>query len=382
MISRRTLRMKNVKYVMRKSMILMVVACVAFSDLSVMAAPLQVLTLGTTDTIAVTVTQPCSIWSSPEPFEKNRIGYLNAGDVIAVYPMVISSGLGDGNTFYRTAEGAYVLCGCVSLGAGIYPYVTYGLVQANKGVMWMQENGAYAVDCWMYGPDRVHYVDKNGYVQLGMTEIAGKTYYLYPEGTYARGWTQINNSMYFFFFDGSMAKDTVIDGISLGRDGKAAVAVNEFVEPRNELRERVDAILLSIITPGMTEEEKISACYWYMVNSFSYRRTYETPAGDWTGVFALDILSTGKGNCFRYASAFAYLMYELGYETKVITGVIGARRGGTTPHGWTEVKIGDVWYVFDTELQYANRDRDYYWKTYATYPSRSLEKQLEWSIHF
>ncbi len=374
--------MKNVKNLMRKIMIIIVVICMALSDTSVMAAPIQTLTAGTTDAVVVTVTQPCSIWSSPETFEKNRIGYLNEGDAITVYPTVVSGGLGDGNTFYRTAEGAYVLCGCVSLGAGIYPFVTYGLVQTDKGVMWMQENGAYAVSCWMYGPDRIHYVDENGYVQLGMTEIDGKNYYLYPEGTFARGWTQIDNDLYFFFFDGSMATDTVVDGLYLGSDGKAAVEGDEIVVPKNELREQVDSILLSIITPGMTEEEKISACYWYMVNNYSYRRTYETPQGDWTGSFALEILTTGKGNCYRYASAFAYLLHELGYETKVITGRIGARNGGMTPHGWTEVKIGDVWYVFDTELQYANRNRDYYWKTYETYPSSTLEKQQEWPVHF
>lgn len=374
--------MKNVKNSLRKSMIIMLAVCMALSDISFMAMPIEAFAAETADTVAVTATQPCSIWNAPATMEKNRIGYLNEGDAIAVYPTVVASGLGDGNTFYRTVDGAYVLCGCVSLGAGIYPYVTYGLVQTDKGVMWMQENGAYAVSRWMYGPDRIHYVDEDGYVQLGMTEIDGKNYYLYPEGTYARGWTQIGSDLYFFFFDGSMAVDTVIDGLTLGNDGKAVINVGEIVVPKNVLREQTDSILLSIITPGMTEEEKISACYWYVVNSYSYQRTYETPQGDWTGAFALEIFTTGQGNCYRYASAFAYLLYELGYDIKVITGRVGARNGGTTPHGWTEVKIGDVWYVFDTELQYANRGKDYYWKTYETYPSSSLEKQQEWSVHF
>lgn len=374
--------MKNGKNLMRKLMIIMTVICVALADVPVMAASVQPILAEPTDTVTVSVVTPCSLWSSPETLEKNRISNLNVGDEIAVYQTVIPGGLGDGNTFYMTAEGAYVLCGCVSLGAGIYPYVTYGLVQADKGFMWMQENGAYGVSCWMYSPDRIHYVDENGYIQLGMTEIDGKYYYLYPEGTFARGWTKIGNDLYFFTFNGEMVTNTVVDGLTLGSDGKAVIEGNEIVIPKNELREQVDAVLLSIIKPGMTEEEKISACYWYMVNNYSYRRTYETPQGDWTGTFALEILTSGQGNCFRYASAFAYLMNELGYETKVITGVIGARRGGVTPHGWTEVKIGDQWYVFDTELQYANRNKNYYWRTYATYPSTTLQKQQEWPVHF
>lgn len=187
---------------------------------------------------------------------------------------------------------------------------------------------------------------------------------------------------YFFQFDRTLAVNMAVDGFSLESDGKALSDVGEIVPQRNELREKVDSILLSIITPEMTEEEKIAACYWYMANNFTYKRTYETPQGDWTGEYALEILTTGMGNCYRFASAFAYLLNELGYETKVITGEIGARQGGTTPHSWTEVKIENEWYVFDTELQYANRDKDYYWKTYETYPTKTLVKLQEWPVSF
>ena len=64
-----------------------------------------------------------------------------------------------------------------------------------------------------------------------------------------------------------------------------------------------------------------------------------------------------------------------------ITGQVKARRGGTTPHGWTEVKMGDTWYIFDTELQDA-LGGNYYKKTYANYPTKPLIKEAEWEVYF
>lgn len=258
---------------------------------------------------------------------------------------------------------------------------SYGFVQTDNGVKWMQEDGTWAANCWLYVGDKTYHVNENGYIQFGFANINGKTYYLYPEGIIAKSWTHINGNWYYFNFDGSMTVNTIVDGIYLGNDGKI-VSKEKTPPQKTELRQTVDAILASIIKPEMTEDEMLSACYWYMVNNHTYKRTYETPSGDWTGAFAQEIFTSGQGNCFRFAAGFAYLVKGLGYETKVITGEVGARRGGMTPHGWTEVKIGDTWYLFDTELQYANRNKNYYWITYETYPSKPLSKQQEWPVSF
>ena len=104
------------------------------------------------------------------------------------------------------------------------------------------------------------------------------------------------------------------------------------------------------------------------------------PSGDWTGTYAKEILTTGKGNCYRYAAAYAYLAKGLGFESRVVTGQISARRGGVTPHAWTEVKIGDKWYIFDSEMQDA-KSKDYYWKTYDNYPTQPLIRQAVWDVN-
>lgn len=234
--------------------------------------------------------------------------------------------------------------------------------------------------------------DEQTAVEGRLVEDGGKTYYLYPDGTFARDWVAMGDDWYFFWpSDGTMAADTVINGFMFGPDGKF-IGMEPDGEPETEpvtepgvknqqLKDRVDEILSAIIMEDMSEEEKIRTCYLYIINKTTYKRTYDTPSGDWTGDYALQLLTSGEGNCYRYASAFAYLMKGLGYETKVITGQVVARRGGTTPHGWTEVKVGGNWYIYDTELQDA-LGKDYYKKTYKNYPSKPLVKETEWEVDF
>lgn len=217
-----------------------------------------------------------------------------------------------------------------------------------------------------------------------LIEEGGKIYYIYPDGTFAKDWVKIGSDWYFFEpQDASMAINTTINGFVFGTDGKFIGMEQVIEEPvkNQELKDLVEANLFAIIRSDMTEEEKISTCYMHIINNTTYKRTYDTPSGDWTGDYAYQLLTTGKGNCYRYASAFAYLVTGLGYETKVITGEIAARKGGMTPHSWTEVKIGDEWYIYDSELQDAN-GKDYYKKTYDNYPSKPLIKKLEWEVRF
>lgn len=232
---------------------------------------------------------------------------------------------------------------------------------------------------------------ENTALQAVLAPIGGKIYYVYQDGSFARGWLMIGTDWYFFSpADGAMAMDTVINGFKFGADGRfAGIEVLEEQAQEKEtavknqtLKDVADYFLSSIITEGMSEDEKIRACYTYIMDITEYERTYETPSGDWTGDFALQLLTSGKGNCYRYAAAFAYLVTGLGYEAKVSTGEIASRKGGTAPHGWAEVKIGDAWYIYDPDMEDANRAKDYYKKTYENYPVRPLVKKNEWAVSF
>lgn len=249
----------------------------------------------------------------------------------------------------------------------------YGFAQTQQGVRWMEKDGNWLTDSWLEIAGLEYYLNEDGYIQVGFTQIDGKTYYLYPEGYKAVGWLFEEDGRYFFYNDGTMAVDTTVGSYQIGADGRAVC--------ESELAKLVDSIIAEVTTEDMTGDQMLRACYKYVMKHTSYEREYGAPSGDWTGQYAMETLSSGKGNCYRYAAAFAYLAKGLGYETKVVTGSIKAARGGLTPHGWVEILIGDQWYVFDAEMQDA-KDYDMYCKTYKTYPVKPLKKEKEWSVCF
>lgn len=250
---------------------------------------------------------------------------------------------------------------------------TYGFVQEENGVRWKNHDGTWLKNSWLEVFGLKYHLDANGYIQVGMTEIDGKTYYLYPEGTIATGWLQLPDGLYFFHADGTMAVSTTVGSYEIGSDGKAI--------SNSPLAQVVNTIISAVTTSEMTSDEKLRACYQWVLDNCSYSRSYETPSGDWTGSYALEMLTTGKGNCYRYAAGFAYLAKGLGYDTRVVTGTIKAARGGVTPHGWVEINIGGQWYVFDAEMQDA-KGYDLFCKTYKNYPVKPLNKEKEWEVHF
>lgn len=255
-----------------------------------------------------------------------------------------------------------------------------GFVATEEGIKWQNADGNWAINSWVEANGHRYHTGENGALQTGMMDIEGQTYYFYGTGEAAVGWTTIGNDLYYFNANGAMAKNTSVNGCAVGSDGKLQKTLDESGNAKQTAA--VNNILASIITPGMTEEDKLLACYNHVINASSYKRTYETPTADWTGTFGWEILTTGEGNCFRYASAYASLLKGLGYDARVATGYIGNRKGGLSPHGWTEVRIGDTWYVFDTEMHDAkNGTKNYYFKTYETYPSKPLKKEADWPVY-
>lgn len=267
--------------------------------------------------------------------------------------------------------------GGLCLGCNISAQATelgnYGFVQEENGVRWKNYDGTWLKDSWLEIFGLKYHLSEDGYIQVGMTKIDGKTYYLYPEGTMATGWLQLPDGLYFFNADGTMAVNTTIGNYEVGQDGRAI--------SNSPLAQVVNTVIAAVGTPEMTNDEKLRACYQWVIDNGSYKRSYDTPDGDWTGSYALEFLTTGLGNCYRYAAGFAYLAKGLGYETRVVTGSIKAARGGTTPHGWVEIKIGDAWYIFDAEMQDA-KGYDMYCKTYKNYPVKPLNKGTEWDVSF
>ena len=70
----------------------------------------------------------------------------------------------------------------------------------------------------------------------------------------------------------------------------------------------------------------------------------ESPGIDWFADYGFD---HHKGNCYVMACTFYRMAKLLGYECYVISGYVPARRGGMTPHSWTEIVEDGKTYVYD-----------------------------------
>lgn len=108
----------------------------------------------------------------------------------------------------------------------------------------------------------------------------------------------------------------------------------------------------SIITTGMSDQEKVVAIYSYLEKNAKYNtEAYEyamTGANDvyqkypnsWN---TYGILCEGLGVCQSYAYAFNAIANECNLESVMATGFMN--NGG---HAWNAAKIDNVWYMVDT----------------------------------
>lgn len=84
----------------------------------------------------------------------------------------------------------------------------------------------------------------------------------------------------------------------------------------------------------MTREEKLKACFDYIKSNYLEGVRHDPPypytEPDWPVVYANDIFVYGKGDCYSYGAAYAYMGKAIGY-----TEVYACNSGG---HGWAEIE--------------------------------------------
>ncbi|MBO5521220.1 MAG: hypothetical protein J5973_06075, partial [Eubacterium sp.] len=248
--------------------------------------------------------------------------------------------------------------------------------------------GTFLTDNWLFFSGLAYHVDEKGLIQTGFHTINGVRYYLPADGRIVPGWHTVGTDTFYIQANGSLAVSAVIDGKTIGADGKVtgtAPVAQETVQaavPVTAFQSTIQQIIDQITTPQMTPEQKLLACYVWVMDAITYQRSYDTPAGDWTKAYAAEAYSTGKGNCYRYAAAFAYLAKGLGYEARVCTGGIQSVRGGLTPHGWVEINFGGTWLLFDPDMQDTRRGTNYFAVTYEAFPVKPLVKETDWPVTF
>ncbi len=121
-----------------------------------------------------------------------------------------------------------------------------------------------------------------------------------------------------------------------------------------EITAKASEVVSSIITDGMTNEQKVKAIYEYLVANCVYddealedaeaNNFVKTKDSKFEDAFnTYGTLVNGKGVCMSYAYTFRMLCDLAGVECRVVTGYLD----GNLPHAWNAVKLSEEWYEVD-----------------------------------
>ena len=185
-----------------------------------------------------------------------------------------------------------------------------------------------------------------------IVSISGTDYLVRSSGKMGKGWCAIDGKYYYCKKNGKILKNTKKDGIKIDENGVAERA------PLSGLDAKAASIVASITKSGMTQGEKIRACWNFMTShsNFYYSTAYYPAAYSQSEFRRLGLLMLNgrAGNCYCFAAGFAALTKACGLTSYVVYGLCPGRRDGRadgmTRHCW--VYIAGHGY-FDPEATYA-----------------------------
>ena len=161
-----------------------------------------------------------------------------------------------------------------------------------------------------------------------------------------QGWRNTGGKLYYVNNQGTFSYNTTVDGIKLNAEGT-------YTTMNGELDTLLREEIVKIINNDMTQDQKLRAIYDYMIKNYSYRGadTVEAGAVGWEPEFAMNMLQSGKGNCYSWAAAFAYLARQSGWAANAVAGTAVSPKGSVREHAWVEITIDGTAYTFDPEIE-------------------------------
>lgn len=171
-----------------------------------------------------------------------------------------------------------------------------------------------------------------------------------PDSRPAEGPVLIDSQLYYAGADGYFLKNSYAGSLYFDAAGR-------YTSGNSELDGYVLAAIRETTDDTMSRDERLRAMYLYVRDSFTYLRRHYYKTGDigWATQEALTMYSTGRGNCYCYASAFWAAARALGYDAKIVSGTYGDT---DAPHGWVEILRDGERYTYDVEIEMAvRRDR-------------------------
>ena len=182
---------------------------------------------------------------------------------------------------------------------------------------------------------------------IALAAVSGR---VWPDGRAlpAPGFVWVDGWLYYADGDGHFLKNGRLGSLSFTSTGR-------YTSGSYELDGYVAAAIAASTDDSMTREERLRAMYLYVRDSFTYLRRHYYRLGDtgWALEEATTMYSTGKGNCYCYASAFWAAARALGYDAKIVSGTYGKEKA---PHGWVEIYQGEAGRLtYDVEIEMVQR---------------------------
>ncbi len=161
--------------------------------------------------------------------------------------------------------------------------------------------------------------------------------------------------------DGNPVANAALGGLTFNQNG-------EITTGDSDLDRMLWEVMEDLINPEeMKPEEMLRAVYDYVVENYRYRigGVYARGAEGWAAKEALRMLRNHSGNCYCFAALFYELARFVGYDANIYAGLVygeqqvyAAEDGSRvyapqayTPHGWVEITIDGIDYIFDAEFE-------------------------------
>ena len=257
--------------------------------------------------------------------------------------------------YYFSPQNGKMLIGRKKIGKQYYYFNKKGQLQASR---------------FIHDGKKTYYAGKKGILHTGWLNEEGNTYYFKPQNNQmAIGWQAIDGNSYYFAESnhgkGILQRNCIVST----KQGNYFVDAEGIQVNAPEISQAV-AFVKAHTEDGWDSGRKLQRCFDVLWSSYSYQRFYETPTPQSMPGYARYMFENHRGNCYRYAASFACIAKVLGYESRVAVGSISSARGGMTPHGWTEVNVGGVWYMCDANMQRNHPGTSSYMRTEANYAYR------------
>ena len=257
--------------------------------------------------------------------------------------------------YYFSPKNGKMLIGRKKIGKQYYYFNKKGQLQASR---------------FIHDGKKTYYASKKGILHTGWLNEKGNTYYFKPQNNQmAIGWQAIDGNSYYFAESnhgkGILQRNCIVST----KQGNYFVDAEGIQVNAPEISQAV-AFVKAHTEDGWDSGRKLQWCFDVLWSSYSYQRFYETPTPQSMPGYARYMFENHRGNCYRYAASFACIAKVLGYESRVAVGSISSARGGMTPHGWTEVNVGGVWYMCDANMQRNHPGTSSYMRTEANYAYR------------